>query len=102
MFPRLLRHVEDMGAEFSELESNEDGIYISTPQPVLCDMVMMVNVTVNLTQYRVTWEESLSEASSRSGWPVGTSLRDCLDYGYLLMWEDPDHCGHHHSLDKRF
>lgn len=87
MFPRLLWHVEDMGAEFSELESNEDGIYISIP-PSLCsvtiglNMVMMVNVTVNLTQYRVTWEESLSEASSRSGWPVGTSLRDCLDYGY--------------------
>ena len=34
---------------------------------------------VNLTQTRVTWEESLSEELSRSGWPVGTCVEDCLD-----------------------
>lgn len=35
---------------------------------------------VKLTLPGVPWEESLSEEFLRSGWPVGVSVGDCLEY----------------------
>lgn len=46
-------------------------------------MMMKLNEVVligNLTQFRITWEQSLNEEFSKLGWPVGMSVRDCLTY----------------------
>lgn len=37
-------------------------------------MVKMPILIVNLTQCRITWEESVNEALSRLGWPVRNFL----------------------------
>ena len=37
-------------------------------------MISVLVLTVNLTPPGVIWEESLNEALSRSGWPVGMPL----------------------------
>lgn len=37
-------------------------------------------LVVNLTQSRITWEGSLIEGSSGSGWLVDIYVRDCLGY----------------------
>ena len=37
-------------------------------------MISVLVLTVNLTPPGLIWEESLNEALSRSGWPVGMPL----------------------------
>lgn len=38
----------------------------------------MVGFIYQVDSYRITWEDNLNEALSRSGWPVGVSGRNCL------------------------
>lgn len=45
----------------------------------MCQLVL----AVNLTQPKITWEESLNEELSRRGWPVGMSGGEYLDAGRL-------------------
>lgn len=40
----------------------------------------VISLSVNLTQYRTTWKENLSERLSRPACPMGMSLKDCPDY----------------------
>lgn len=35
---------------------------------------------INLTQSRIPWEKMLNTRLPRSDWPLGTPVRDCLDY----------------------
>ena len=57
-----------------------------------CDFI------VSLTQSRITWEDSLNEALSQSGGPVGVSLMDCLVDVHWCVMEDLFQCGEHRSL----
>lgn len=51
-----------------------------------------VIVVVDLTQARVIREKGLSlEEMPPLSWPIGKSAGHFI--GYLLPWEDPDHCG---------
>lgn len=55
---------------------------------------MWLVLVVNLTPSRITWEESLSEGLSASGWPVDMSVGIILRW---LIYEDSPHCEHHIS-----
>ena len=44
---------------------------------------MLLVLTVNLTQPRITWEESANEELATSCWPIVTSVEDCLDHEFI-------------------
>lgn len=46
---------------------------------ILCPLWWSV-LTVHFTQSRITWAKRLHEGLRTLGWPVGTSVRDCLVY----------------------
>lgn len=46
---------------------------------VCLNVSVIVNISVNLTKFSVTWEGSLNEELSRLGWPVGMPVRILLN-----------------------
>lgn len=43
----------------------------------------MTSYRVNLSQPRITGKANLSEEVPMSGWPVGMSVGNCLDYQWI-------------------
>lgn len=50
------------------------------PLTVVClNVSVIVNISVNLTKFSVTWEGNLNEELSRLSWPVGMPVRILLN-----------------------
>lgn len=43
---------------------------------------------VDVKQFRITWEESFNEKLSASGWTVGISVGNYIEYILIMRWED--------------
>lgn len=60
----------------------------------------MVEISVNLTQPRIMWEESLKEEMCRRGKPVGMHVRNSLG---MIEVHSSTLCSHqYHELQKVF
>lgn len=64
-------------ALLSHTKTHRSNWYTELPFNYPC---AVVSLSVNLTQYRTTWKENLSERLSRPACPTGLSLKDCPDY----------------------